>query len=142
MRTSAAGVVLAVTLVGCGSMSPKARYVAKLNAMCEDFAAREQKIGAPGSPADLKARGDRIVAAFEQAIVKPIERLKAPPEIASQAAQLRELARRQREVLRGLAAAGKTGDLQQVQRLVVVNQQLNTQAAQVARSLKAHSCAS
>jgi len=142
MRTSAAAIVFAVILVGCGSTSPKARYVAKLNAMCEDFAKREQRIGAPGSPADLKARGDRIVAAFEQAIVKPIERLKAPPEIAPQAARLRMLARRQRDLLRALAAAGKAGDVQKVQRLATLNQQVNRQAAQVAGGLKARSCAS
>ena len=140
--TGAAAVVLAVALAGCGSTSPKAKYVAKLNAMCEDFARREQSIGTPSTPADLRARGDRIATAYEQAIVRPLERLTAPPEIAQQATRLRDVARRQRDVLRALAAAGKTGDVQKVQRLVVVNQQLNTQAAQVARSLKADSCAS
>jgi hypothetical protein len=135
-------VALAVALAGCGSASPRAKYVSKLNAMCEDFARREQSIGTPSSPADLRARGDRIASAYEQAIVRPLERLRAPPEIAQQATRLRDIARRQRDVLRALAAAGKTGDVQTVQRLVVVNQQLNTQAAQVARSLKADSCAS
>ena len=74
--------------------------------------------------------------------MNPIEKLKAPPEIAPQAAQLRELARSQRDVLRGLADAGKAGDIQKVQRLAVRNQQLNAQAAQVAGALKARSCAS
>ncbi len=64
--------MLVVGLTGCGSASPKARYVAKLNAMCEDFARREQKIGTPGSPSELSSRGDRIVAAYDEAIVKPI----------------------------------------------------------------------
>ena len=136
-----AAAVLAFALAGCGS-SPKSGYVAKLNKMCEDFARREKVIGTPGSPSDLKARGDRIVAAYEQTIVRPVERLKAPPEIASQAAQLRELARRQLNVLQGLTVAGKAGDLRRVQRLASINQQLNEQAAQVARDLKARSCAS
>ena len=139
-RTGLAAVVLAVALAGCGS-SAKSRYVAKLNAMCEDFAKREQVIGAPGSPSDLKARGDRIVAAYDQAIVKPIERLKAPPEIADQAARLRDVARRQLNALGALATAGKAGDIARVQRLAAINQQLNAQAAQIARELKAHSCA-
>ena len=86
--------MLAITLAGCGS-SAKSRYVSKLNKMCEDFARREQVIGTPTTPADLKTRGDRIVAAYEQSIVKPIERLKAPPEIADQAAELRRIARQQ-----------------------------------------------
>ena len=65
--------VLAVTATaGCGSKSPKEQFVAKLNAMCEDFAAREQQIGEPRTQEDLAARGDRIVAAFEQAILEPL----------------------------------------------------------------------
>jgi hypothetical protein len=67
--------------------------------------------------------------------------LKAPPEIASEATQLRDLAQRQRNVLGALANAGKTGDLQRVQQLVRVNQQLNSQLAQLAKHLKADSCA-
>jgi outer membrane murein-binding lipoprotein Lpp len=140
-RTGLAAVVLAVALAGCGSTA-KSRYVSKLNKMCEDFARREQAIGTPGSPSDLKARGDRIVAAYEQSIVKPIERLKAPPEIADQAAELRRLARQQLNALGALATAGKAGDVARVQRLATINQQLNGQAAQIARALKADSCAS
>ena len=132
--------MLAITLAGCGS-SAKSRYVSKLNKMCEDFARREQVIGTPTTPADLKTRGDRIVAAYEQSIVKPIERLKAPPEIADQAAELRRIARQQLNALGALATAGKAGDVARVQRLATINQQLNGQAAQVARALKADSCA-
>ena len=140
-RTGLAAVVLAVALAGCGSTA-KSRYVSKLNKMCEDFARREQAIGTPGSPSDLKARGDRIVVAYEQSIVKPIERLQAPPEIADQAAELRRLARQQLNALGALATAGKAGDVARVQRLATINQQLNGQAAQIARALKADSCAS
>ena len=140
-RTGLTAVVLALALAGCGS-SPKARFVAKLNAICEDFARREQAIGTPASPSDLKKRGDRIVVAYKEAIVDPLDRLKAPPEIAGEAAQLREIARRQLNVLGALATAGKAGDVARVRRLAVINQQLNAQAAQIARALKADSCAS
>jgi len=133
--------VLAITLAGCGS-SAKSRYISKLNKMCEDFARREQVIGTPTTPGDLKTRGDRIVAAYEQSIVKPIERLKAPPEIADQAAELRRIARQQLNALGALATAGKAGDVARVRRLATINQQLNRQAAQIARALKADSCAS
>jgi outer membrane murein-binding lipoprotein Lpp len=133
--------VLAVALAGCGSGSTaKSRYVSKLNKMCEDFARREQVIGTPGSPSELKSRGDRIVAAYDQTLYRPLQKLEAPPEIASQAAQLRDLARRQLNVLGALATAGKTGDLQKVQQLVGVNQQLNSQLAKIATDLKADSC--
>ena len=136
-----AAAVLAFALAGCGS-SPKSGYVAKLNKMCEDFAHRGQVIGTPSTPGDLKTRGDRIVAAYEQTIVKPIERLKAPPELADQAAELRRIARQQLNALGALANAGKAGDVPRVRRLATINQQLNAQAAQVARDLKADSCAS
>jgi hypothetical protein len=131
--------VLAITLAGCGS-SAKSRYVSKLNKMCEAFARREQVIGTPGSPSELKARGDRLVAAYDEEIYRPLQRLKAPPEIASEATQLRDLTQRQRNVLGALANAGKTGDLRRVQQLVRVNQQLNGQLAQIAKHLKADSC--
>jgi len=137
----AAALVLAITLAGCGS-SAKSRYVSKLNKMCEAFASREQVIGTPGSPGELKSRGDRLVAAYDEEIYGPLQKLKAPPEIASEASQLRELSLRQRNVLGALATAGKTGDLEKVQQLVRVNQQLNTQLAQIAEHLKADSCVS
>jgi hypothetical protein len=133
--------VLAITLAGCGS-SAKSRYVSKLNKMCEAFARREQVIGTPGTPSELKSRGDRIVAAYDQELYRPLLKLKAPPEIASEATQLRDLAQRQRNILGALANAGKTGDLGRVQQLVRVNQQLNAQLAQLAKHLKADSCAS
>lgn len=133
--------LLAAVLAGCGS-SAKSRYVSKLNKMCEAFARREQVIGTPGSPSELKSRGDRLVAAYDEEIYRPLQKLKSPPEIVSEATQLRDLTQRQRNVLGALANAGKTGDLQRVRQLVRVNQQLNSQLAQIARHLKADSCAS
>jgi len=138
MQAGAAGVMLAVALAGCGSTA-KSRYVSKLNTMCEDFARRQHEITSGG---DLGARGDRIAAAYEQAIARPIEQLKAPPEIAPQARQLREVTRRQSNILHALANAGKTGDVARVRQLAAVNQQLNSEAAQIAGDLKAKSCAS
>jgi outer membrane murein-binding lipoprotein Lpp len=140
-RIGVLAAVLAVALAGCGS-TPKSRFLGKLNKMCEDFARREQKIGTPGSPSELRTRGDRIVAAYQQALVKPLDRLKAPPELATEAAQLRQIAHRQLNVLGALAVAGKAGDVARIQRLATANQQLNRQAAQIARALKADSCAS
>jgi outer membrane murein-binding lipoprotein Lpp len=133
---------LAITLAGCGSKSPKERFVSKLNGMCEDFAAREQQIGEPRTQEDLAARGDRIVAAFEETILQPLQHVEAPPEVAPQAAQLRVLARQQRDTLRGLAEAGRTGDVTKVGQLAARNTTLNAQAGQIAHDLKAESCAS
>jgi outer membrane murein-binding lipoprotein Lpp len=143
VRTLVPILVLAVAVTaGCGSKSPKEQFVAKLNAMCEDFAAREQQIGEPRTQEDLAARGDRIVAAFEQAILEPLQQLKAPAEVAPQAAQLRVLAQQQRDVLHGLAEAGRVGDVTKVGQLAARNTTLNAQAAQIAHDLEADSCAS
>lgn len=133
--------VLAITLAGCGS-SAKSRYVSKLNKMCEAFAKKEQAIGTPGSPSELKSRGDRLVAAYDEELYRPLLKLKIPPEIESEGTQLRDLAQRQRNILGALANAGKTGNLRRVQQLVTVNQSLNSQLAQLAKHLNADSCAS
>jgi hypothetical protein len=135
--------LVAAALAGCGgSKSPREQYVAKLNAMCDDFAERAQKIGEPQTPAGLKARGPRLVAAFEQAILEPIESLDAPPGVRAQAARLRQLARQQADVLRRLSAAGKRGDIAMLRKLAARYAQLSAQVGQIATNLKAHSCAS
>jgi hypothetical protein len=131
-----------VVTAGCGSKSPREQFVSKLNAMCEDFAAREQQIGEPSTQQDLAARGDQIVAAFEQTILRPLQQVEAPPEVARQAAQLRVLARQQRDALRGLAEAGRVGDVTKVRQLAARNTTLNAQAGQIAHDLEADSCAS
>ncbi|MFL5923218.1 MAG: hypothetical protein ACJ74S_04535 [Gaiellaceae bacterium] len=144
-RWSAVGLVAVLALAGAGcggSKSPSEEYAARVSSMCEDFAKREQKIGQPAGPDDLAARGDRIVAAFEEAILRPLRELEAPPELATEAAQLRTLTRQQDTLLRGLAAAGKRGDLGAVRRLVVQNAQVNAQAGQIADRLGAESCTS
>jgi hypothetical protein len=142
-RAAAVALLLAAALAGCGgSKSPREQYVAKLNAMCDDFAERAQKIGEPQTPAGLRARGPRLVAAFEQAILEPIESLEAPPGIEDQAVQLRRLARQQAQVLRTLSAAGKQGDIPMLRRLAARYAQLSAQVGEIATDLKASSCAS
>jgi hypothetical protein len=134
--------ILALALVpvlaaGCGG---KQSYGSKLSKMCEDFAKREQQIGTPSSPADLAVRGDKIVAAYDAAILQPLLRTQPPPEDAAAAQRLRQIAQKQRDTLRALADAGKKGDTQTLRRLAVHNAQLNRQAGDVARQLGAKSC--
>jgi hypothetical protein len=131
-------VVLAAVLLlaGCGKQS----YSSKLSAMCEDFAKREQQIGEPHSPSDVAARGDRIVKAYDEAILQPLLRTTPPEDVAPEVARLRQIARQQRSTLRALADAGKQGDIQKLRRLAVRNAQLNQQAGDIARRLNADSC--
>ena len=124
-------------LAGCGG---KQSYGSKLSAMCEDFAKREAKIGTPQSPSDLATRGDKIVAAYDAAILQPLLRTEPPSEDAAAVSRLRQIAQKQRAALQALADAGKQGDLQSVRRLAVRNAQLNGQAGDIARQLGAKSC--
>jgi hypothetical protein len=133
--------ILALALVpvlaaGCGKQS----YGSKLSAMCEDFAKREAKIGTPRSPEELATRGDRIVAAYDAAILQPLLQTQPPAEDAAAAQRLRQIAQKQRDTLRALADAGKKGDVPTLRRLAVRNAQLNGQAGDIARQLGAKSC--
>lgn len=127
---------LVALLAGCGKQS----YSSKVSSMCEDFAKREAKIGTPRSPNELAARGDRIVAAYDAAILQPLLRTQPPPEDAAAVRRLRQIAEQQRDTLRALADAGKKGDVQSLRRLAVQNAQLNGQAGDIARQLGAKSC--
>ena len=111
--------------------------------MCEDFAAREQQIGEPHTQEDLVARGDRSSTAFEQTILRPLQQVEVPPEVAPQVAQLRVLTRQQRDVAarprRGRAGRRRhQGQTSSSAR----NTTLNAQAGQIAHDLEAESCAS
>src|SRR5439155_11521185 len=88
-RQALLGVFVVVLTAGCGGSDTltRAQYVSKLNAMCEDFSAREKKIE-PQPPAFPGARESRVLDAFERAIDDKVGDLKPPKEIAGQAARL------------------------------------------------------
>jgi hypothetical protein len=136
-------IAVASFAAGCGGDAALTRteYVSQLNAMCEDFAAREKEIGEPHSLSDLAERGDRIADAFDQAIGDKVRTLEAPGEIAAQAGRLRAVAEQQGETLRGLAEAASRGDLSRVRTLAARNSALNSEASDQARQLGADSCA-
>jgi len=137
-------IVVVGAAAGCGGgrdALTKEQYVSKLNAMCEDFSAREKKIGEPQTLSDLVEKGPRIVDAFESAIVDKVHDLTPPNEIADDADRLVSLADRQRDVLSDLVVAAKDGDRASVQELVVKNATLNEQSNSIAGRLGAQACA-
>jgi hypothetical protein len=137
------GIFIVAIAAGCGagtSTLSTSEYVSKLNAMCRDFAAREKKIGEPTSYNDLLDKEPRILDAFEKAIADKVGDLHAPPELASQADRLAEIANQQRDVLGGLVQAVKKGDLARVQALVARNAALNMKSSAIARRLGAEAC--
>jgi len=127
---------------GCGDGQALSReeYVAKLNAMCEDFAAREERIGEPQSVSDLVERGPEILDAFEDAIADEIDGLEAPDEVAAEANRLADIADEQRVVLGELVDAAQDGDFPAVRTLASRNRSLNNESNAIARELGAKSC--
>ncbi len=138
----ALGILVAGLAAGCagGEEPSNEEYVSKLNAMCEDFSAREQEIGEPHTLADLVDKGPRILDAFEKAIADKVGTLKAPDEIADQADRLAGLAERQRDVLGELIDAATDDDFAEVRRLVSKNDALNKESNSIAREIGADAC--
>lgn len=144
MLGAAQGMLVAGVAAGCvggGSELSQEEYVSKLNAMCEDFGAREERIGGePRTIAELVVSGPRIVDAFEKAILDKVETLEAPDEIADQADRLVRIAGQQRDVLRSLVDAAKDGDLNELRQLVSNNDALNRASNALFRELGADAC--
>ena len=116
-------------------------YVSRLNAMCEDFAAREERIGEPETVADIVEFGPEVVEAFEEAILEPVDRLEPPDELAEQAHRLAVIAHRQHDILSDLVKAAQDGDFTAVRSLASENAASNQEASAVATELGAEACA-
>jgi hypothetical protein len=145
LLANALAVLLAVLTAGCAGGADseeltKEEYVAEVNAMCEDFSARERAIGEPQTVGDLVEKGPRILAAFEEAIVDKVGTLRAPDEISAQADRLVELAHRQHDVLTQLVDAANQNDLVRVRQLASMNAAVNKDSDAVARELGADAC--
>ena len=134
--------VLAGLAGGCAGDKElsKDEYVSRLNAMCEDFSAREQEIGEPHTLADLVEKGPRILDAFDMAIMEKVGALEAPDEIAAQADRLVDVAEEQGAVLRELVAAARDNNVAEVQSLAERNDALNNESNAIARELGADVC--
>jgi DNA-binding response OmpR family regulator len=94
-------VTVAVMAAGCGGDDTltKEKYAARLDAACREFAERERRIGDPQTAADFIRFGPAIVEAFEETILQRVESVDPPEEVAGEAAQMRQLAHDQRDVL-------------------------------------------
>jgi hypothetical protein len=138
----ALSVLIAGLAVGCAGDEDlsKEQYISRLNALCEDFSAREQRIGEPQTPADLVEKGPRILDAFEVAIADKIGALKAPDEIADQADRLVAIANEQGDVLGELVTAARDNDFAEVRRLASRNDALNSESNSIAGELGADAC--
>jgi hypothetical protein len=139
---AALGILAALVGAGCGGDETlsKEEYVSRLNAMCEDFRARERGIGEPQTIAEVVTKGPRVLDAFEETILEEARELEAPDEIADQADRLVDLAEQQRDALADLIDAAKNSDVAQVRQLASKNAALNEEAGSITRGLGAEAC--
>jgi hypothetical protein len=132
--------VLVLAAAGCrgdGDRLSREAYVAKLNAECADFAARERKIGEPSTLSDIAARGERIADAFDAAIRDPQQGLRPPSTLGQRAEQLRANANAMSRNLHALAAAARAGDGARVSALATENTALNARSNRLGAPLGA-----
>ena len=137
--------LLAVVAAGCGGGGgggtlTKEEYASKLNAICEEYNAKQEEIGEPQSLADIGELGPKIVDAFDSAIDKAKD-LNPPDEIADQASRFISLGEQQRDLLNDLIDAAKDNDTAKVQEIGSKIEPLSTESDQVANELGAPACA-
>ena len=143
LGTALTAVSLIALTAGCADGAhglSRAEYVARLNAMCEDFRAREQEIGEPHTLVDLVDKGPRILAAFKRAVAEKVGTLRAPDEIADQANRLVDIANQQQDVLTKLVDAASENDVARIPQLVSKNDALNKESGLIAREIGASAC--
>lgn len=141
MKRALLAIALAATACGGDETLSREEYAAKLDAACNEFAEREQRIGDPQTAADLVEDGPEVLQAFDETILKEVDSAEAPDEIAGEAALLRRLAHDQRDVLAGLVDAARERDVPRLSRLAAQNRSLNQQASSTARRVGADACA-
>lgn len=143
----AAGLVslLAIVAAGCGGGGgggalTKEEYASKLNAICEEYNAKQEEIGEPQSISDIGDLGPKIVDEFDKALDKAKD-LNAPDEIADQASRFIELGEQQRDLLNDLIDAAKDNDTAKVQEIGSKIEPLSTESDQLSNDLGAPACA-
>lgn len=141
MKRAVLAIALVATACGGDETLSREEYAAKLDAACNEFAEREQRIGDPQTAADLVEDGPEVLQAFEETILEAADSAEAPDEIAGEAALLRRLAHDQRDVLAGLVDAARERDFPRLSRLAAQNRSLNQQASSTARRVGADACA-
>jgi hypothetical protein len=136
----AAAVLVLGACGGGGGDSLRDRYISGLNALCDDFRAREGKIGEPKSIEELAEKGPRIARAFDEAIANKIGTLEAPPDLEADARRLAALSRKQSDALHRLVAAARKGRRAEVLRLSEVNGRVNAEAGVIGKRIGAKHC--
>jgi len=137
--------LLAIVAAGCGGGGgsdklTKEEYASKLNAICDEYNAKQKEIGDPESLSDIGDKGPKIVDEFENAIDKA-KNLNPPDEIADQVNRFISLAEQQRDLLNDLIDAAKDNDTAKVQEIGSKIEPLSTEGDQISNDLGAPACA-
>ena len=135
-------VALGASCGGGGQKTPSsADYRTQLNRVCLDLSAEQKRIGTPTGPAELAAKGSRLVDAFDDALAKA-KKLRPPDELESQASKFVSLAEQERDLISKAVDAAKESDLATLQQVGAQVIPLQKEGDRVARQLGAPACAS
>jgi hypothetical protein len=138
--------LLAVLAAGCGGGGgggglSKDEYVSRLNAICEDFNAKQEEIGEPQNLSELGTKGEQLLAEFDNAI-DDVKGLGDPPdEIADQANRFIAVGEEERDLIRDLIDAANDNDQARVQELGSQIEPLDNESDRLATELGANACA-
>lgn len=140
--------VLALTLLvavvaGCGGEETltRADYITQADAICDDYNQRQAKLGDPESVEDIERLGDETKPLVEKQLAE-LRDLKAPEEIADDAAAAYDLLERQLPKLDALVRAAEANDVAKVQSVAAEAGVLDEQADAKAEKIGLKVCGS
>ena len=140
--------VLALTLLvavvaGCGGEETltRADYITQADAICDDYNQRQAKLGDPESVEDIERLGDETKPLVEKQLAE-LRDLKAPEEIADDAAAAYDLLERQLPKLDALVRAAEANDVAKVQSVAAEAGVLDKQADAKAEKIGLKVCGS
>lgn len=140
---SAVPVTAALLLAtGCGDEAlTRADYVKQADAICKDYKQRLGKIGNPKSIKDVGRLADETKPLVEEELVK-LRELKAPDEIADDAAAAYDAIDKQLPKIDELKAAAKANDVAKIQSIATSAAKLDQEKNAKAKAIGLKVCGS
>ena len=142
-RAVLAATLLVAVVAGCGGEETltRADYITQADAICDDYNQRQAKLGDPESVEDIERLGDETKPLVEKQLAE-LRDLKAPEEIADDAAAAYDLLERQLPKLDALVRAAEANDVAKVQSVAAEAGVLDEQADAKAEKIGLKVCGS
>lgn len=135
--TLAAAALLAT---GCGEEPlSRAEYVTQADAICTDYAARQDKLGEPKSVKDIERLAGQTKPLVEEQLGK-LRDLQAPDELADDAGAAYDLLEQQLPKIDELVTAAKANDVKRIEKIAADAGTLDDQANAKAKAIGLKVC--